>query len=264
MNFRTGRLLGLAAIPSLALAGMLLTAPAASASATPTLISAASTRVCAGGSSWCSGIIAQIPANAQLQVICSRNSDYYVEDLANRALEGYVAKSNVRNPPGGLADCDTTHHPAFFAAANALGYYGSGDFGGLCLTFVIDMWKGTGVPNIPGSDDPVTWWPAYHGKLGYAWDTSGPRFATPPRGALVFWYGTPNYPEQDSEDGHVAISLGDGWVISTETGNTASTDKVHIALISTITSEAGGHGSGPGSGKEIGWVMPIPGYQIQQ
>jgi cell wall-associated NlpC family hydrolase len=81
-----------------------------------------------------------------------------------------------------------------------------------------------------------------------------PRYNTPPRGALVFWKGTNSYPQYDSEDGHVAISVGNGQVISTEQGN--SGPDVHIVGISAVTAEGGG--------TYLGWIMPISGYQIQQ
>ncbi len=258
----TGGLLGTGVVSALALAAGLASAPAAGASTAPTTTSTTATRACAGSDDGCSTVIATIPSGAQLQVICTRVGDYYVEDLANRALEGFVPQGNVRNAPGGLAGCQTTAHPAIWAAANALGSVGKPVDPYLCLTFVVDAWKGTGVPAIPGAADPVSWWPEYYGKLGYAWDTGGPRFATPPRGALVFWYGTNKYPQYDSEDGHVAISLGNGWVVSTEQGN--SGPDVHLVTIANVTKQAGASGSGPNSGQEMGWVMPIPGYQIQQ
>src|ERR1700722_19252171 len=116
------RLLG--ALPALALAGVLAPAPAASASATPTITATTTTRACASNDAGCSTPVATIPGNAQLQLICSRASDYYVEDLADRAYEGFVPKTSVRSAPGGLTDCDTASHPAIYAAANALGDYG--------------------------------------------------------------------------------------------------------------------------------------------
>lgn len=202
--------------------------------------------------------MATIPSGAQLQVICSRIGSYYVEDLANRALEGYVPKASVRNAPGGLADCDTIAHPAIYAAANALGYMNQNKDPGLCLPFVAQAWELAGKP-IPdptqgASGTAQDWWYDYYGKLGYAWDTGGARFKTPPRGALVFWHGDNNYPAQDSAAGHVAISLGNGWLVSTEEGGHAD---VHLLTISERNAE-------PGVGAYLGWVMPIPGYQIQQ
>lgn len=248
-------------MPALALAAALVPASAAHAAPEAAIAATTATRACAGGGDGCSTTIAVIPAGAQLQVICTWEGDYYVEDLANRALEGFVPTGDVRNAPG-VASCHTAAHPAIWAAANALGDVGKPIDPFYCLTFVVNAWSGTGVAAIPGSADPVTWWPAYQGKFGWAWDTSGPRFATPPRGALVFWYGTNLYPQYDSEDGHVAISLGNGWVVSTEQGS--SGPDVHLVTIATVTKQADGSGHGPGSGTEMGWVMPIPGYQIQQ
>jgi hypothetical protein len=201
-------------------------------------------------------------------VVCSRGGDYYVEDLAHRAYEGYVLKNHVSNAPSGLADCDTTSHPAIFAAANGLGNVGQTNYAQLCLEFVANMWKEAGVtlPSPPGGANgtAIQWWQAYvnnTGSLkgaGYAWDTSASndRFATPPRGALVFWWNN-NY----SAAGHVAIALGNGWVVSTQTGTSKAT---YIGTIASITKagEVAGK-TGPGSGTEAGWVVPIKGYQIQ-
>jgi hypothetical protein len=245
------RLLGWA-IPAVALTGMVVTAPAAGASANPTMVRTTSTKLCASDSSWCGDVIASIPAKAQLQVICSRIGSYYVEDLANRALEGFVAKSDVASPPAGLVDCDTTAHPAIYAAANALGWMKQNHDPLYCLQFVGDSWAEAGKP-IPGDDDAIDWWNKYSAR--YPRELPGqPRYATPPRGALVFWSGTDLYPQYDSEDGHVAISVGNGWVVSTEQGN--SGPDVHLVSISAVTKEGGG--------TYLGWIMPIPGYQIQQ
>lgn len=251
---------------ALALTGVLGMAPAAGAGVSPTIKVTTTTRTCVSATqAGCSTPIATIPANAQLQVICSRGSDYYVEDLAHRAYEGYVPQGNARNPPGGLVDCDTTTHPAIFAAANGLGDYGQTKYDGLCLEWVVAKWAAAGTP-LPGADTAQEWWQQFGGnKSGltgkaYAWDTGGSRFTTPPRGALVFWWGTPRYPQYDSDAGHVAISVGNGLVVTTKTGTQPG---VHIASIASITQAAGGSGSGPGSGTEAGWVMPIKGYQIE-
>lgn len=245
-------MLGITGISAFALTSALLSTSVSNAASNPTIINATSAHLCAGTASWCPDAIAKVPANAQLQVICSRVNSYYVEDLANRALEGFVAKSDVRNPPGGLVDCDTTTHPAIYAAANALGWMGQDHDPLYCLEFVADAWADAGKA-IPSDDDAIDWWNAYSGR--YARELDGqPRYGTPPRGALVFWAGTDNYPQYYSEDGHVAISVGNGFVVSTEQSN--SGPDVHLVSISAVTSEGGG--------TYIGWVMPIPGYQIQQ
>jgi hypothetical protein len=253
-------------MPALALTGMLGLSPAAGASAIPTINATTTTRTCVTTTqAGCSTPVATIPVNAQLQVICSRGNDYYVEDLAHRAYEGFVSKASVRSAPGGLVDCDTTAHPAIFAAANGLGDYGQTKYDGACLTWVIEKWAGAGT-SLPGAGTAAEWWQQFEGNKsglagrGYAWDTGGSRFTTPPRGALVFWWGSPRYPQYESQDGHVAISIGNGLVVSTEAGAQRG---VHIASIASITQAAGGSGSGPGSGNEAGWVMPIKGYQIQ-
>lgn len=134
-----------------------------------------------------------------------------------------MPKASVRNPSSGLVDCNTAAHPAIYAAAKALAWVNQDHDRGLCLEFVGQAWHDAGKP-IPNptqgkSGTAQDWWYDYHGKLSYAWDTGGTRFKTPPRGALVFWHGTNNYPQYHSQDGHVAISLGSGWLVSTEEGN---------------------------------------------
>jgi cell wall-associated NlpC family hydrolase len=121
---------------------------------------------------------------------------------------------------------------------------------GWCLQFVSDAWAEAGI-SIHSAYDAADWWNAYRGEFGYAWDTGGARFTTPPRGALVFW-GT----SKDSPDGHVAISVGNGWLVSTEEGS-VNTDAVHLLTINQRNSD--GYAS-----SYLGWVMPISGYQIQQ
>lgn len=244
------RLLSLPTLLILALGGVLASTPTANASTTPMIINATSTYLCASNASWCPRVIASVPANAQLQVICSRINSYYIEDLANRALEGFVAKSDVRNAPGGLADCDTPAHPAIYAAANALGWMGQIHDVGWCLQFVSDAWTEAGT-SIHSAYDAADWWNEYRGKFGYAWDTGGTRFTTPPRGALVFWGTSKNSPY-----GHVAISVGNGWLVSTEEG-AVNTNAVHTLTINQRNNI--GY-----TNSYLGWVMPIPGYQIQQ
>ncbi len=256
-------------ISALALVGAVVSAPVAGASTTPTITVTTTTVTCVDtAQSGCTDPVATISANAQLQVICSRGGDYYVEDLAHRAYEGYVPQSHVRNPPGGLGDCDTTAHPAIFAAANGLGNVGQTNYQGACLAFAITMWQdaGTTLPRLGQNSTAIQWWQTFVNNIGalkgaaYAWDTnaSNDRFTTPPRGALVFWWGN-NY----SSAGHVAIALGNGSVVST-TINPSGKGPTFVTTIAYLTKEGEVAGkTGPGSGTEAGWVMPITGYQIQ-
>ena len=252
VSSRFGRAWALLAAAGTALAAtMIAGAPMASASTPPMVISATPAHLCAGPASWCPDVIASLPAGAQVQVICSRVSSYYVENLARRASEGFVAKSDIRNAPGGLADCDTKAHPAIYAAANALGWMKQNHEAGACLQFVQDAWTGAGKP-IPNAADPIHWWNKFSLSYGTkARATSGnSRYRTPPRGALVFWG-----PKTGSPVGHVAISMGNGSLVSTEEGSTPG-NAVHLLTISHRNSD--GY-----AGVYLGWVMPIPGYQIQ-
>ena len=244
------RLLRVGVIPALALAGVIASTSPTGASATPTLNRAGSTVLCAGSTPrlQCGQTLtASIPAGSGLQVICSRSNDYYIEVLAHRNQEGYVPKSDVSNPPSGLTDCDTTAHPAIYAAANAIGFLGPlTTYGvGSCLPFVLHAWTNVGVKHAPR---PHTRYVRYGAgvvgrlcqpRLGYDWDktASDPRFFTPPRGALVFWQGDNNFPAQHSEDGHVAISVGNGWLVSTPEGSNTTT--VHLLTIAQRNAEAG-------------------------
>jgi CHAP domain len=267
------RLLSTGIAPVLALAGVLVSVPSAGASATPTMTVTTTTVTCVNtAQKGCTDPIATIRGTAQVQVICSRGSDYYVEDLAHRAYEGYVPKSRVRSAPAGLVDCDTASHPAIFAAANGLGNVGQTNYAQECLEFAATMWReaGTMLPSPPlgANGTAIQWWQAYENNAGelkgfdYAWDASASngRFMTPPRGALVFWWGN-NF----SSAGHVAVALGNGWVVSTSTSTSpTSNTPTYITTIASITAAGAVKGrTGAGSGTEAGWVMPVKGYQIQ-
>jgi hypothetical protein len=238
------------AIPTLVLAGAVVSAPAAGASATPSLSQAKQTTLCATPTGQYCGqtLTALIPAGTQISVRCYHASAYYINVLAHTNQEGYVPQSAVSHAPSGLTDCDSASHHAIWAAAWAINYLGNSTAYplGTCLPFVAAAWASAG-DAIPGSSDPVTWWDAYANTGKYETGTS----LTPPRGALVFWGGTPDDPPL-SGDGHVAISVGNGWTISTAEGSTPSAgNDVHLLQIS--------HRNASGTPERypyLGWVMP--------
>jgi cell wall-associated NlpC family hydrolase len=235
------RLLCVAAIPGLALAGTVVSASPAAASSSPALSKAVQTYLCASTTNSHCGqtLTASIPAGSAVSVTCDHGSDYYIVVTAHQNQEGYVPKGDVSGAPAGLTDCDTAAHRAIWAAAWAIGYLGQDYDVDYCLTFVIDAWRSTG-DDLPGSTDPITWWSSYAGDYEHA--TSGDRFDTPPRGALVFWGG-----DKYNSEGHVAIAVGNGWLVSTQEGD--SSDAVHLITVDARNAE-------PGVGKYMGWVLP--------
>jgi cell wall-associated NlpC family hydrolase len=78
---------------------------------------------------------------------------------------------------------------------------------GACLQFVADAWSNAGI-SIGSSSTALTYWGA--NPKGYLEHSASTYSVTPPAGALMFWGTT-----QWSTDGHVAISLGNGNVVST-------------------------------------------------
>jgi len=236
--------LAVSTILGLALAASGTWVSPARAASTPTLNSAVQTRLCASaGNRFCGQTLtAMIPAGTAVTVKCDHGGDYYIVVVAHQNQEGYVPESDVTGAPSGLADCDTSAHQAIWAAAWAIGKLGQDFDPGLCLSFVVAAWRSAGVV-LPGAYDPVDWLASgYAGR--YQEVTSGSRLYTPPRGALVFWKGTNKDPAEDSEDGHVAISVGNGWVVSTEEEGTTI---VHLLLIGNRN--AAGY-------PYWGWVLP--------
>jgi cell wall-associated NlpC family hydrolase len=95
-------------------------------------------------------------------------------------------------------------------------YLNENAYVGWCLSFVHDAWINAG-RDIGSSPTAVKYWNA--NPRGYARGYD----ATPPAGALVFWKN-----DSYSPDGHVAISIGNGWAISTYE---RSTQPVHVMSI---------------------------------
>lgn len=238
---------GLAAAFALA-GGSLSITTAAMAASTPTLNKAVRTTLCAKPSGkYCSQTLtAAIAAGTPVTVVCSHGPAYYIRVTAHQNQEGYVQRSAVSDPPPGLTDCDSASHQAIWAAALAIGYLGTtSPYGpGTCLTFVIDMWRLTGA-DIPSdaSQTAASWW--YSRYNTWTKETSGSsEYMTPPRGALVFW-GPDDYP--GGKGGHVAISAGNGWLVSTQEGD--SPPAVHLLTIKERNAE-------PGVGAYLGWIKP--------
>jgi cell wall-associated NlpC family hydrolase len=225
-------------------AGAMGAAPAAMAS-TPTLNHAEQLVLCANTSDPYCGqtLTAGIPAGTAVNVTCYHRSDYYVVVAAHHNQQGYVPQSDVSGAPSGLSDCNTAAHPSIWAGAWAIGYLGTNTDVGLCLTFVIDAWRSTGTTiGSDASQTAASWWSSSYDIWPKHTQTSDPsRYLTPPRGALVFWGATSTSPA-----GHVAIAMGNGWLVSTEEGSTPG-QAVHLVTIA--------HRNTTGA-PYLGWVLP--------
>lgn len=235
---------GVAAALTLAAGGMGM-APAAGAAGTPTLSVAVQTTLCATPAGKYCGqtLTAKIAAGTPVTVVCSHGPAYYIRVTAHQNQEGYVQRSDVSDAPPGLTDCDNASHQAIWAAALAIGYLGTDTDPGKCLTFVIDMWRETGVGIASADEYPPAWWSSPADIWPKQTDKANPgRWLTPPRGALVFWGAKGASPR------HVAISVGNGWLVSTEEGTTRTQD-VHLLQIS--------HRNADGfASVYLGWVKP--------
>ena len=89
----------------------------------------------------------------------------------------------------------------------AMTQVGHSTYNQLCLQLVSDAYAHAGI-SIGSSSDPVTYWAA--NPRGYTEHSAryGP-YGSPPAGAILFWGQT-----KWSSDGHAAISLGNGTVVS--------------------------------------------------
>jgi cell wall-associated NlpC family hydrolase len=233
----------------LALAGGTLgITPAATAASAPTLNKAVQTTLCATPTGkYCSQTLtAAIAAGTPVTVVCSHGPAYYIRVTAHQNQEGYIQRADVSDPPPGLTDCDSASHQAIWAAALAIGYLGTTQYWplGSCLAFVAAMWGDTGVTLKSTGKQETAWqWWNSPADNPYPKETSGSSmYMTPPRGALVFWG-----PDQYSGAGHVAISVGNGWLVSTPEGS--NTTSVHLLTIKERNAE-------PNVGKYLGWVKP--------
>lgn len=124
-----------------------------------------------------------------------------------------TARANQFTP--GIPRCETGTPAAAQQAIDwARGFLGRAEYVDECQRFVRDAYAAAGL-DIGWADSAVTYADAHRSQLQPG--------DTPPAGALVFWWATPNNPY-----GHVALSLGDGTAISTsERGNTT----IHILTI---------------------------------
>jgi hypothetical protein len=124
-----------------------------------------------------------------------------------------TAPANQFTP--GIPRCDTGTPPAVQQAIDwARGFLGHTEYVDECQRFVRAAYAAAGV-DIGRAESAAAYAEAHRDQLQPG--------DTPPAGALVFWWATPN-----NQYGHVALSLGDGTAISTsERGDTT----IHILNI---------------------------------
>ncbi|HZV00259.1 MAG TPA: CHAP domain-containing protein [Planctomycetota bacterium] len=129
------------------------------------------------------------------------------------------AISNAANAwqPNGIVNANTGNH----------------DWDMYCLALAATAWKTALGHDVPDFDADS----AYHSYLKFAADGLVHTGGTPPRGAVVFW------PAGASGFGHVAISNGDGTVVSNYTRSVVSDGINPSAAITDF-------------GDPIGWVDP--------
>lgn len=238
------------AIAALVLAVAGATAPAAGAASTPSISHATALQLCAGLNNEATAykcqdtLTAVIPAGTAFTPDCSHGGYYYgvVKDHHNQA--GYLPEAYVTGAPPPLPDCNTPASQYTLAAVNAIHMMGSTSYGEHgCLAFVADMWNESGSVQVSGDPNitALQWW---QGAYDAQWErhTKGndpSRWLKPPRGALVFW-------NDASGTGHVAFSVGNGWIVTTHEG--ASTNAIHLMTIADRNKENGV--------SYLGWVMP--------
>jgi hypothetical protein len=130
---------------------------------------------------------------------------------------GYVKAENVKTQ---VKRSNCSGSKTLRATNWALSQVGSSGYQNLCLQFVHDAYTATGSSfRGPIGSEVSAWqwysaqWPQYR----HPGDTN------PPRGALVVWA-----PDSYNQYGHVAISLGNGWAVSTLE---RSTSTIHLLNI---------------------------------
>lgn len=148
-------------------------------------------------------------------VVYSSNRWFYVQ-LPN-GQEGFVHSSAVKKQTT-VGNCSSNREVA--AALWATAENGSTAYGADgCLQFVLDAYADSTGYNIGGPYNSTAYlWAKAHKLV-----TTG----TPPVGALVFWGKT-----SGNADGHVVISLGNGYAMST---NEETTYPVHLMNIKART-----------------------------
>ena len=162
-------------------------------------------------------------------------------DLVGRTAGGSAASRDLIRPPLTLPSTIAATLPTLVSMAKvdlaaiqrAEKYAGTrGDWSHMCLAFVRTTFR------LPGNEgSAISAWHA--AKHKHKHDTH------PPAGVPVFWSGG------SSGAGHVAVSLGNGWIISTDQPYSGHVSKVKL---SKIADDWGLH--------YLGWTEDLEGVRI--
>jgi hypothetical protein len=171
----------------------------------------------------CAQIKWYIPANTPVSMRCWTDESTYAGTnrwfwIDGNGVQGFVSAANISSQTT-VGWCNNM--PEMQTVRWAGSHLGEQYDVGWCLQFVHDAWINWG-PSIDSGSAPnaVTYWNT--NPHGYT-KVSG--VVNAPIGALVFWGATAGNP-----DGHVAVSIGDDYAISTYEYNTT---EVHVLNMDT-------------------------------
>jgi hypothetical protein len=168
-------------------------------------------------------------------------------------VQGYVSANHIGNQWRSSPYCDNM--PRFRAARWAGEKYGERSYDGECQTFVHDAYlKGVGTEIGSPVGNAFGFWNRYLSdgsvnlpananyvgvKRAKRFDSSDASTWDAPVGALVYWR-----PVSANGDGHVAMSIGAGWVISTGTDSIyGNGEKIRIFRIHNYATD-----------RYLGWI----------
>jgi hypothetical protein len=165
----------------------------------------------------CAAVKWTIPANVPVTMKCWTDESSYAGTnrwfwIAGNGVEGFVSANQISGQVSvGWCNGMPQMQAVRWAGTKLNELYRVNE----CLLFVREAWLnwGSGI-DIGSGGTAVNYWNTHGGHQ------SG---TNPPVGALVFWNSRPGYPE-----GHVAISIGSGYTISTYE---RSTQQVHAMNI---------------------------------
>lgn len=212
---------------------------------------------CGSTASWCATKMGSLAAGTTVTMKCYQDWNdingkswrwFYI--TGPNHTEGFIHAEKVTVPSQTkVGQCGTSSWKGIWSGYWPLGshVFGQTTWDHKCLEFVSLAYKNTSGLDICGnwcnaSTTALDYW--NKDPRGYGRHTSGPSFKTPERGALVFFSGS-----AVTSAGHVALSLGNGWLVSTWEGITPG---VHLVTIGQITSKFGSNVT------YLGWMAPAP------
>jgi hypothetical protein len=182
-----------------------------------------------------------LPSGTIVTIICYQDGAtafgvnrrmYYVTSGDGSDLkEGFDYIGNIK-PEKSVpicADGRFTHLKAAFWALHA-SQFGKTTWDGNSLEFIREAYSKASDNIIQlGFASPIEFWEKETQDAKHTADE--PQWKNPPRGAIVIWGSHPNY-----KDGHAALSLGNGWVVSTQ--HDMNTTGLHLSRIENIGSDS--------------------------